>query len=173
MTDTPKDVTKSCSKCKTEKPLSHFYKDKRTSDGLYSACKKCHYYKKPPHKHPATIHRNALKNNPTPYNVAFTSLCYIKQRICVGKDNYNKIKNYLTMTDLVTFYETRWDEYLSLHNQWRKYGFSLKFRPTIDRIDAAGDYVVPNIQLLTFSDNARKAQLDKKQTAEHLAKKNL
>lgn len=35
--------TKICSKCKAEKPLSEFHKDKRARDGLYSHCKACHY----------------------------------------------------------------------------------------------------------------------------------
>jgi len=33
--------TKVCSKCKKEKPLSEFYKDKATRDGLHSWCKVC------------------------------------------------------------------------------------------------------------------------------------
>lgn len=33
---------KKCSSCKEEKQKSEFYKDKRTSDGLKSQCKKCH-----------------------------------------------------------------------------------------------------------------------------------
>ena len=38
---------KKCSKCKELKPLTEFYKDKRTESGLYSGCKKCHNkYKK-------------------------------------------------------------------------------------------------------------------------------
>lgn|SRR5574343_143584 len=33
---------KICSKCKENKNETDFYKDKRTKDGLYSNCKKCH-----------------------------------------------------------------------------------------------------------------------------------
>lgn len=33
---------KTCSTCKQVKPLTDFYKDKRTPDGLKSQCKKCH-----------------------------------------------------------------------------------------------------------------------------------
>lgn len=32
-----------CSKCKQEKTVNDFYKDRRTRSGLYSACKKCDY----------------------------------------------------------------------------------------------------------------------------------
>jgi len=34
-------VTKTCSKCKIEKPLSEFYRDKRATDGHWSCCKIC------------------------------------------------------------------------------------------------------------------------------------
>lgn len=33
---------KVCCCCKAEKPISDFYKDKRTPDGLYTKCKQCH-----------------------------------------------------------------------------------------------------------------------------------
>tara|TARA_B110000240_G_C13406404_1_gene413293 strand:+ start:64 stop:1056 length:993 start_codon:yes stop_codon:yes gene_type:complete len=33
--------TKVCSKCKTEKPVSEYYKDKRKKSGLYASCKRC------------------------------------------------------------------------------------------------------------------------------------
>ena len=33
---------KRCSKCGRELPISEFYKDKNTKDGLYSNCKECH-----------------------------------------------------------------------------------------------------------------------------------
>ena len=36
-------MKKQCTKCKKEKNYSEFFKDKRTKDGLYSACKGCHY----------------------------------------------------------------------------------------------------------------------------------
>lgn len=35
-------MKKVCSKCKLEKDIKEFFKDKRTKDGLYTACKKCH-----------------------------------------------------------------------------------------------------------------------------------
>ena len=38
---TERTLTKTCSKCKIEKPLSEFYKDKNASDGLRNPCKTC------------------------------------------------------------------------------------------------------------------------------------
>lgn len=32
---------KTCWKCKTEKPTSEYYKEKRKPDGLQSSCKEC------------------------------------------------------------------------------------------------------------------------------------
>jgi len=34
--------TKTCCRCDKDKPLSEFYKDSRTPDGLYCYCKSCH-----------------------------------------------------------------------------------------------------------------------------------
>lgn len=34
--------TKTCSKCKQELPVTEFYKNKSSKDGLYGSCKKCH-----------------------------------------------------------------------------------------------------------------------------------
>lgn len=41
-------TTKKCSKCKKEKPLLHFGKDRNKPDGLYPSCRKCR--KKPTKK---------------------------------------------------------------------------------------------------------------------------
>jgi hypothetical protein len=40
---------KQCSKCRKQQSLSGFYKDRRSTDGLQSACKFCHneYYRRP------------------------------------------------------------------------------------------------------------------------------
>ena len=35
--------TKRCARCGIVKPSSEFYRDNRRKDGLYSACKECHY----------------------------------------------------------------------------------------------------------------------------------
>jgi hypothetical protein len=35
-------TSKTCSACKTSKPVADFYKDKKAKDGLKSQCKKCH-----------------------------------------------------------------------------------------------------------------------------------
>ncbi len=36
-------MNKICTKCRIKLDYSKFYKDKRTKDGLYSSCKKCHH----------------------------------------------------------------------------------------------------------------------------------
>ncbi|NOE32495.1 MULTISPECIES: hypothetical protein [unclassified Ruegeria] len=35
------DAQKTCTQCKTEKPATDFYPDKRAKDGLRAACKEC------------------------------------------------------------------------------------------------------------------------------------
>ena len=40
--DTKEIKTKKCSRCGRELPISEFYKDNRTKDGLYCDCKECH-----------------------------------------------------------------------------------------------------------------------------------
>jgi len=37
-----KDLTKTCSQCQVEKPLSEFYKDKTSQHGIRSQCKRCY-----------------------------------------------------------------------------------------------------------------------------------
>lgn len=34
--------TKTCPRCKKEKPLNGFYSDRRAKDGLQSECSRCH-----------------------------------------------------------------------------------------------------------------------------------
>ena len=57
---------KKCSSCKTEKPRSEFYGDKRTPDGLKSQCKKCHcitsVMSRDPDKH-RDYNRNWMRNS--------------------------------------------------------------------------------------------------------------
>jgi len=43
-------TSKVCPKCKTQKPLSEFYRDKATSDGHKHKCKSCCYGSRLPEK---------------------------------------------------------------------------------------------------------------------------
>jgi hypothetical protein len=38
--------SKSCTKCKTEKTLENYYRNKNHSDGCHATCKECWSYKK-------------------------------------------------------------------------------------------------------------------------------
>lgn len=48
-----------CSKCKKEKRVEDFYKDKRRKSGIYSACKKCHNEYFSGNKYPKEYYRKA------------------------------------------------------------------------------------------------------------------
>lgn len=42
------------------------------------------------------------------------------------------------------------------YQAWKQSGYSLKYAPSIDRIDNEGNYDLHNIQILSFGDNSRK-----------------
>ena len=72
-------MKKICTKCKENKPLEEYYKDKNKEDGRYSACKKCHnalqkiYY---------TEHKQKILRDHKKYNAQH------KQQISTQREKY-------------------------------------------------------------------------------------
>ena len=48
--------------------------------------------------------------------------------------------------------------FLALFENWKNNDFSVKFSPSVDRIDVKKDYTLDNIQMITHSENATKDQ---------------
>ena len=73
----PESLKKTCSKCKTEKPLDGFSKNRAQKDGLQNYCKTCHslatgsYYKR--HRDQATISSRVWRNTHKKRSAAITS----------------------------------------------------------------------------------------------------
>jgi len=119
--------TKLCSKCKKNKTLSEFYKDKQKKDGYCSICKKCQYlyYKKTYKKRYECARSCELKRkyNLTlkEYNIMFEEqkgLCAICKEPSIGRmlsvDHNHKtgqIRKLLCIrcNTLVGHFESRYD----------------------------------------------------------------
>lgn len=156
---------KTCSKCKKEKPLSEYYKDKRTQDGYYSGCKKCHLSVK---NNSSTakygrIFRQNLRQNPNSKDVAKYLYDAMYRRLLYSPYYANRKCGY-SLNEFEEWIKNNWSSYLSLHQAWLKSGFKRSLAPSIDRIDNKLDYQLDNIQFLTLSENLRKDKLGVKRS---------
>lgn len=146
-----KRYMKDCKNCQTNKELSEFYKDSRRPDGLYTICKQCH----------RLVLRKSKKKvgkKFTPREIAKDRIYGIDVRIRHRKAYIGK-KRLFTLDELEYFFIQNWDTYTKLHIAWEESGHKRGFTPSLDRIDEAGDYSLDNIQLISQSENSRKAQL--------------
>lgn len=159
---------KTCSKCKKEKPLSDYYKDKRTHDGLYSGCKKCHLSVKSVKGSTAKygrIFRQNLRQNPNPKDVAKYLFDAMYRRLLYSPYYANRKCGY-SLNEFERWVKKNWNSYLSLHKVWLESGFKRSLAPTIDRIDNKIDYQLDNLQFLSLSENLRKDKIGVKRSRE-------
>jgi len=161
---------KICSKCKTGKPITSFHKDKRTTDGCYSACRVCHnkykrvgYYSRL---------RKEKKENPSPSTVARLAMLGMRSRTNArtAKPCYKEVSVTLNLEELESFFSVNWKEYKKMHREYERSGFSRKYVPSIDRIDPKQGYSIDNIQILPFYANAKRSQKGRTFTPEHKRK---
>ena len=132
--------------------------DKRTSDGRYSSCKRCHRqpggYRKYMGKY-----RKELRKNPTPYIAAVVAEAAISSRTSsIHKrkyKSYTDVERKISKVELSRFFEENWDTFMEMFEDWRNSGFQRRLYPSIDRIDSSGHYELVNIRLLPFHENAR------------------
>lgn len=159
---------KKCSKCKKDKDeQTNFYSDKRTHDGLYSACKECHQL-----NNTSNQARARILLSPTPEDVAYIMFTNIVRRI-VNHKRYQHIKCLFSQNELREFLIQDWGNYMNLHNVWRMNGFERKHMPSIDRIDSKGNYELGNIQIISVCENSRRGgreNLGKKFSPERVQK---
>jgi len=114
---------KICSKCKIEKPEEEFHKDKRTTSGLYSACKGCHYQYSRTENNKATTKKNAAKYRQIPQNIINDSIkSGIKQSLKAKRANKTgrnwQILVGYTVDDLVLHLESKFEAWMT----WENYG---------------------------------------------------
>ena len=113
---------KTCTKCKTSKPVNEFTKDKSKKDGLYSQCKPCHkeYYKLNLNKVTSRVaaytnlnkeHINNYKKNWYKANA---------NRIKKIRQEYQKINSDKIKISRKKYYETNIDKILENTKQYKK-----------------------------------------------------
>lgn len=158
--------TKICSKCGKEKPITEFYKDKSSKDGLYYWCKEC-----------------SCKHNKERYRKNKKKIIeYIKK---YRRDNPIKvwckdtIRNHKQKRYKVLF---NWEELLSIAKKTKhcpicetkldwKLGVGLNNNsPTLDRINNDKILTLNNIQIVCWKCNTAKGQMTMKEFIEYCDK---
>jgi hypothetical protein len=135
---------KKCAKCKKIKDLEGFKKDKARKDGRNSYCKWCH---------------NELAKNSRRTIKGKAIKIFRQQR------DRSKIKGYnpptYTQDELVDYLMSN-EDYLKLHEQWRKSGYKKLLSPSLDRLDNYRGYSFDNIRIVTWEENKIKGHSDVK-----------
>ena len=135
---------KLCNKCNEHKSLSLFSKKRASEDGLQKYCKACVTqfmldYKRTKNGLIATIYDNQKSNS--------------RQR------GYS-LPDY-TMVELKRwFYLQPIQE--ALYSSWVDSGYEKRLRPSVDRKDDSKEYSLTNIQLMTWEQNNKKGNDDRK-----------
>lgn len=151
---------KNCTQCGQEKNLNYFYKDSRTKDGRYSACKDCHRTRY------LLVFTQEVRENPTPKIVAQHKMSAIAHRLSFSR-HYTNIKCLFSLEELEEFFKEHWDLYMELHKKWVEADYTHGRRPTIDRINPKLHYSLDNIQLIDLGENTAKDKRGKPITEEH------
>lgn len=162
---------KECSRCKQLKDNSEYCPEKRTSTGLYSACRAC--IRASGKKYPSYIGtaRAEMMKSPTPKCVSIVMYSYISVRLHDRDKSYIGIKCFFSRKELEMFLTNHWDGYLKLYNAWRDNDYERRYVPSIDRMDSSAHYTLDNIRIIPFHENASRANLGHKQTPEHIEKR--
>lgn len=117
-------IMKKCSKCKQIKEFTEFYKNKKTKDGLYPNCKKCHsecmrkwQREKGRYKY-NKYHRERKIKNPK-FRLDSNMASFICQCLKGKKAGmkWEKLVGY-TLEDLIKHLENRFESWMS----WDNYG---------------------------------------------------
>lgn len=133
---------KICTKCKTLKELSEYYKDKTKKDGISPSCKKCSKL--------AIVLYTRTK-------IGLISTIYVSQKkrsIIKGFDSVSYSKE-----ELLEWLMNDWLFDL-LYTNWTNCGYIKAMIPSIDRLDDNKGYSFDNIQLMTWGENNAKGRMD-------------
>ena len=135
---------KKCASCEEVKPIDEFHKSKSRKDGRKPYCKKCRAERAK--KRVRTLRGKCLK-------------IFRQQR------DRSKIKGYnpptYTQDELVDYLMSN-EDYLKLHEQWRKSGYKKLLSPSLDRLDNYRGYSFDNIRIVTWEENKIKGHSDVK-----------
>ncbi len=148
----PTGVTRQCSRCKEEKPITEFYKYSKSRDGLQYFCKKCRTVsRKTGVNGEPLLYREIYKiSEPAHKKYLFDRIKYrLKQW-----ETYKNRKLLFTFEEFSDFLDTT--NWLELRQGWIESGYKKGKSPSVDRIDNDGDYELSNIQIITHSENTRK-----------------
>ena len=137
-------VEKYCSKCKTDKSIADFYRNKSRYDGVDSYCKSC---------------SNLLKVDFRKTKKGLISVIYGHQ-VSHSKARGHNAPNY-TKKELINWCLSQ-IKFHSLYYLWVESNYNKWDSPSCDRKDDYKPYSLNNLQLLTWLENKRKSELDRK-----------
>lgn len=133
---------KICTKCKQSRKITEFYKDKKSKDKLDYVCKYCKHkdnkeWKRTKHGMITEIYHSQLLSSKTRKHNPPT---YTKQEL--EEWIYNK------------------STFATMYAVWIKSNYNTDLKPSIDRLSDDIGYSFENIQLMTWGENRKKAEID-------------
>lgn len=137
--------TKICSQCNNRKPLSDFFKNRKSDDGHTWACKSCFYVSQLEREHSF----NGL------INVIYTSQKSSSKRRNHPMPSYSKQE----LIEWINKSENK-IRFNEIYNNWVKSGYDKYKKPSIDRKKSELPYTLDNIQLMTWKENESKGHYE-------------
>ncbi len=135
---------KICSKCSILKPKSEFNFQKSKEDGLYPLCKLCLVKENSIYKKSLVGVVNQI------YSDMKKRTSNSKYVYWYGKPILSKVKFKCWINRNLVFKR--------LYKNWINSNYDNMIKPSIDRIDSAGGYVLGNMQIIENEENRKKAR---------------
>ncbi len=132
-------MAKICTRCKKKKKLKEYGKNKRASDGLHYQCKICRY-------EVTTEYKKTKKGLIT---VIYNNQCSHSKTRGHNPPTYSKkeLQEWLYCQE----------QFHILYDNWKILDYQKDYVPSIDRLKDDIGYTMSNIQLLSWSENNKKA----------------
>ncbi len=133
---------KKCSKCKEEKLILEFCKNKSKKDGMNNECRSC---------------RKMLAADYLKTKEGVSTALYSAQRV------NSKLRGY-SLPDYSKDEFSKWlfnqVNFKTLFKEWEMSGYEKYYKPSVDRIDNYKSYTFDNIQLMTWREHLEKTSSD-------------